>query len=98
MFRTRFMKEIVAEFSPPVRTRKKARVIILCDGMPSIPRKQPLVEFLAAKGFWVCIRDIAERGRVTASFCGGRRMRTFLMLSMSCRTGWSRLRLAGTFR
>jgi pimeloyl-ACP methyl ester carboxylesterase len=28
-------------------------VIILCDGMPSIPRKQPLSEFLAAKGFWV---------------------------------------------
>jgi dipeptidyl aminopeptidase/acylaminoacyl peptidase len=28
-------------------------VIILCDGMPSIPRKQALVEFLAGKGFWV---------------------------------------------
>jgi pimeloyl-ACP methyl ester carboxylesterase len=28
-------------------------VIILCDGMPSIPRKQSLAEFLAAKGFWV---------------------------------------------
>ncbi len=33
-------------------TRKK-RVIILCDGMPSIPRKQPLAEFLAAQGYWV---------------------------------------------
>lgn len=53
MFRTRFKKEIVAEFLPPVRARKKSRVIILCDGMPSIPRKQPLVEFLAGKGFWV---------------------------------------------
>jgi dipeptidyl aminopeptidase/acylaminoacyl peptidase len=29
------------------------RVIVLCDGMPSIPRKQPLAEFLAAKGYWV---------------------------------------------
>jgi predicted alpha/beta hydrolase len=33
--------------------RINSRVIILCDGMPSIPRKQPLAEFLAAKGFWV---------------------------------------------
>src|SRR5580658_6828740 len=53
MFRTRFKKEIVAEFLPPARAGKRQRVIILCDGMPSIPRKQPLVEFLAAKGFWV---------------------------------------------
>lgn len=28
-------------------------MIILCDGMPSIPRKQPLAEFLAGKGYWV---------------------------------------------
>ena len=53
MFRTRFKNEIVAEFLPPTRPRKKQRLIILCDGMPSIPRKQPLSEFLAAKGFWV---------------------------------------------
>jgi pimeloyl-ACP methyl ester carboxylesterase len=53
MYRTRFKNEIVAEFLPPSRARKKARVIILCDGMPSIPRKQGLMEFLAAKGFWV---------------------------------------------
>jgi len=26
---------------------------MLCDGMPSIPRKQPLAEFLAGKGYWV---------------------------------------------
>jgi SAM-dependent methyltransferase/pimeloyl-ACP methyl ester carboxylesterase len=53
MFRTRFKNEIVAEFLPPARPRKKQRLIILCDGMPSIPRKQPLSEFLAAKGYWV---------------------------------------------
>jgi pimeloyl-ACP methyl ester carboxylesterase len=53
MFRTRFKNEIVAEFLPPARARKKRRVVILCDGMPSIPRKQPLSEFLAAKGFWI---------------------------------------------
>ncbi len=53
MFRTRFKNEIVAEFLPPSRIQKKQRLIILCDGMPSIPRKQPLSEFLAAKGYWV---------------------------------------------
>jgi predicted alpha/beta hydrolase len=53
MFRTRFKKEFVAEFLPPSRPQKKDRVIILCDGMPSIPRKQPLAEFLSKKGFWV---------------------------------------------
>ena len=53
MFRTRFRQQIVAEFLPPAQERKIQKVIILCDGMPSIPRKQPLSEFLAAKGFWV---------------------------------------------
>ena len=53
MFRTRFKDQIVAEFLPPLRSRKTQKLIILCDGMPSIPRKQPLSEFLAAKGFWV---------------------------------------------
>jgi dipeptidyl aminopeptidase/acylaminoacyl peptidase len=52
-FRTRFKKEIVAEFLPTVRPRKKQKVIILCDGMPGMPRKQALMEFLAAKGYWV---------------------------------------------
>src|SRR5947209_16988426 len=53
MFRTRFKREIVAEFLPPVRARKRQRVIILCDGMPSVPRKQPLMQFLSRKGYWV---------------------------------------------
>ena len=53
MFRTRFKKEIVAEFLPPVHPRKKQRVILLCDGMPSVPRKQALAEFLSQKGYWV---------------------------------------------
>ncbi|HEV3316847.1 MAG TPA: alpha/beta fold hydrolase [Candidatus Angelobacter sp.] len=53
MFRTRFKKEIVAEFLPPARTLKKQRVIILCDGMPSVPRKQPLAQFLSQEGYWV---------------------------------------------
>ena len=53
MFRTRFKKDIVAEFLPPAREGKKQRVILLCDGMPSVPRKQPLAEFLSQKGYWV---------------------------------------------
>lgn len=53
MYRTRFKKEIVAEFLPPVRQGKKRKVIILCDGMPSVPSKQPLAEYLARQGYWV---------------------------------------------
>jgi len=53
MFRTRFKNDIVGEFLPPARLHKRQRVIVLCDGMPSIPRKQSLVEFLSGKGFWV---------------------------------------------
>jgi dipeptidyl aminopeptidase/acylaminoacyl peptidase len=52
-FRTRFKKEIVAEFLPPARPGKKQKVIVLCDGMPSMPRKQALMNFLASKGYWV---------------------------------------------
>ena len=53
MFRTRFKGEIVAEFLPPSRASKLEKAIILCDGMPSVPRKQPLVEYLSGKGYWV---------------------------------------------
>jgi len=53
MFRTRFKKQIVTEFLPPARERKRHRVILLCDGMPGMPRKQALAQFLAGKGYWV---------------------------------------------
>src|SRR5690349_8209155 len=53
MLRTRIKKDIVAEFLPPVRRSRKQKVIVLCDGMPSIPRKQGLASFLSDKGFWV---------------------------------------------
>ncbi len=53
MFRTRFARDIVTEFLPPARAGKIRRAIILCDGMPSIPRKQPLAGFLSSKGYWV---------------------------------------------
>jgi pimeloyl-ACP methyl ester carboxylesterase len=53
MYRARFKNEILAEFLPPARPTKRQKVIVLCDGMPSIPTKQPLAHFLAAKGYWV---------------------------------------------
>jgi pimeloyl-ACP methyl ester carboxylesterase len=53
VFRTRFKKEIVAEFLPPARRRRRQRVIILCDGMPSVPGKQALAAFLSDQGYWV---------------------------------------------
>jgi dipeptidyl aminopeptidase/acylaminoacyl peptidase len=53
MFRARFKRDIVTEFLPPARSGRSQKAIILCDGMPSIPRKQPLAEFLAGKGYWV---------------------------------------------
>jgi len=65
MFRTRFKNDMVAEFLPPSRQGKREKVIILCDGMPSMPSKQPLVEFLSKKGFWVFYprwRDAWESG------------------------------------
>jgi pimeloyl-ACP methyl ester carboxylesterase len=53
IYRTRFKQQIIAEFLQPVRQGKKQKVIILCDGMPGMPRKQALMEFLTAKGYWV---------------------------------------------
>jgi pimeloyl-ACP methyl ester carboxylesterase len=53
MYRTRFKGGIVAEFLPPSRKTKRDRVVLLCDGMPSMPRKEGLARFLAGKGFWV---------------------------------------------
>src|SRR5580704_17592928 len=53
MFRAQFASDIVTEFLPPARAGKIQKVIILCDGMPSIPRKQPLAEFFSTKGYWV---------------------------------------------
>lgn len=67
MLRTRFAKDIVTEFLSPAylirRTRMRAqtlpsirrrtRVIIFCDGMPSIPHAQAFAAWLSKKGFWV---------------------------------------------
>lgn len=53
MYRITFSKEIITEFLPSARRTKRQRLIILCDGMPSVPRKQPLAQFLSRKGYWV---------------------------------------------
>lgn len=49
--RTRFKKDIVAEFMVP--RKNTGNVIILCDGMPTMPRKHPVLEFFQKKGYWV---------------------------------------------
>lgn len=51
VLRTRFAREIVAEFLPPARPT--SQVIILCPGMPSIPQRQELLRFYSEKGYWV---------------------------------------------
>jgi hypothetical protein len=51
-FRTRFKKEIVAEFLPPARAARKQRVVIICDGAPTIPTTSSLVHFFSKKGLW----------------------------------------------
>jgi len=51
LLRTIFKDEIIAEFLPP--RKESNRVIILCDGMPSLPAKQNLVKFFSKKNFWV---------------------------------------------
>jgi len=49
--RTRFKKDIVAEFIAPKNT-KSDKVMIFCSGMPSAPYKDDVLEFYSKKGFW----------------------------------------------
>lgn len=51
--RTVFKKEIICEFLSPVRQSEKPKVVILCSGMPAVPKKDELLYLLAKKGFWV---------------------------------------------
>lgn len=52
-FRTRFHRDIIAEFLPPSRPPKQQKVIIFCDGMPTVPYKKELLSFFSSKGYWV---------------------------------------------
>jgi pimeloyl-ACP methyl ester carboxylesterase len=51
--RTRFKKEIVAEFLPPKARSNK--VIVLCGGLPGYPSAKQLAGFLSKKGYWVFV-------------------------------------------
>lgn len=49
--RTRFAKEIVCEFLPPVR--KSNKIVILASGAPTYPGKNSnAMNFLSEKGYW----------------------------------------------
>lgn len=48
-----FMGEIAVEFMPPRRRAKQDKVIILCDGMPTVPSKVEVLRFLSNMGYWV---------------------------------------------
>lgn len=50
--RTRFAKDIVAEFLPPAHKTKKQRVVIIASGAPSTPNKGPVIKFFSQHGFW----------------------------------------------
>lgn len=49
--RTRFAKDIIAEFLPPKKPSQK--VIIFLSGAPSVPKLSETLNFYAQKGFWV---------------------------------------------
>jgi dipeptidyl aminopeptidase/acylaminoacyl peptidase len=51
LLRTTFKNQIVTEFLSSSKPSNK--VIIICDGLPSLPHKKRLMEFLSKKGFWV---------------------------------------------
>jgi len=50
-YRTRFKKDIVAEWLLPVKQSNK--VLILCDGLPVVPGKNDLLDFFSKQGYWV---------------------------------------------
>ncbi|HUZ92711.1 MAG TPA: alpha/beta fold hydrolase [Candidatus Paceibacterota bacterium] len=49
-FRTRFGKNIVADFLPP--RKRSNKVVIFCPGMPSDPSRPDLIRYFSGKGYW----------------------------------------------
>jgi|ERR1039457_1015342 pimeloyl-ACP methyl ester carboxylesterase len=49
-FKAKFPSGIVAEFLPP--NEPSNRVVILCDGLPSVPAKKDVLRHLSDHGFW----------------------------------------------
>lgn len=52
LYRTLFKNEIITEFLPAKKLNSR-KVIILCDGFPSLPEKTRLANFLSKKNYWV---------------------------------------------
>ena len=50
VFRTRFGKDIVAEYVPPTRPSRK--VAILWSGMPSVPKYHEVLRVFSQAGYW----------------------------------------------
>lgn len=50
--RLRINKDIVTEFLPPHRGGSSC-AIVLCDGLPSVPSKYPVLNYWSKRGFWV---------------------------------------------
>lgn len=50
-YRARFKKDIVVEFFAPARDTGK--VIIFCDGLPTLPTASTFMNFFHKKGYWV---------------------------------------------
>lgn len=46
------MKDIIFEFSPQSDGKMRG-VIIVCDGLPSMPKQKELISYLASRGFFV---------------------------------------------
>lgn len=53
LLRTRFGKNIIADFLPPIKKSRETKVIIFCGGLPTVPGHKKLLEFYSKKGFWV---------------------------------------------
>jgi len=49
-YRTRFAKDIITEFLPPRRISR--RVVVLCDGLPTLPSKSAVLEHFSRLGYW----------------------------------------------
>ncbi len=48
--RARFGKDIIAEFLPPKKPSNK--VMVLCDGLPTVPGNSGIVRYFADRGYW----------------------------------------------
>ncbi|MFH0803728.1 MAG: YqiA/YcfP family alpha/beta fold hydrolase [Candidatus Tagabacteria bacterium] len=46
------IKDIIFEFTPPESEEKKG-VIIICDGLPSVPKQKDLMSYFSSQGFFV---------------------------------------------